>query len=795
MRGVVLSLLVACLLLTASPAGAWYADFFGKDASGAPTYEEMVIRPQAVHDPVIDQTYIVYQGYGMHSYVMAYDHSSAEWTGPYAIGENSLGTNTHGAPALVVDPDGHLLVFYGGHLGNLMHARSVRPRDISEWKALGPVAVGSPKSVIAATYPQPVMESDGTIALYYRRDGATAPTRGDWEVTRSTTVTAGSIVWGTPEMVVDGSVYQSSEPTTTGSYWYVNVDHDDVHGTAVAAIRRDFTPPHGTDFMVRRGVYYLERSAEGTWTAAGGVAVDEARDFAALDATAAVVPEEDGYFTNQVVLRRDASGTPAVLYLIGTHLDATYEWRFSRWDGQQWVHTTIGTTDNFFDSGTFEFLPDGTIEAFLTTGGVPDDQWLDDPRTIFDESAQATRGGDITWWRSVDGGESWTGLGAIIESPGPHARYNNPQIVAGYHGDARLILSEWNNDSANFIQKVFLWGEDGFVQRRFTPDFHRLAGATRIETAIEISKQGFPLGAKTAVIAAAHDFPDVLCGVPLAHALRAPLLLSYADKLDEALVEEIARLDVDTVIVLGGQRAVSSVVSGAIGELRNSRGLKLKVERISGKDRYETSAQIAWRLADHRGLPVKAVLASGEVFADALAVSPYAARRGYPVVLTPPAKTDASTMSYLTGAAVDELLVIGGERAIEATTVASYEDEMDIFPGERWYGSDRYETARVVAEHALDAGHTLERFSIATGENFADAVGGGLFAARYNTVLLTTRSDSLHPAVAELLDERAFAPGTGILDVYVLGGPVAISPGVENALSGHVLFLDKRSER
>ena len=817
-------LIAACVVLAVGTATALSVPFFERNASGSPTHEDMVIRPQAIYDPVSDQTFIVYQGFRLNPFITAYDHSASEWIGPYQIGTNPLSTGMHGGPALVMRSDGHLVVFYGGHLTPLLHAVSRSPRDISTWALLGPVTVemtgtsvttgtvaptGSTiqpsvveptRTPISATYPQPVYEGDGVIALYFRRDDS-IPERGDWQVVRSYQGSLKIIMWGQPQMVLGGSVFQDGsllqppQPDVPESYWYVNIDYDDVHGTAVGAIRRITTRSQGNDVAVRRGVYYMEQSVGGTWTAVGGAPIDPVRDRSAMRASAVVMPEDESAVVNQVVLRRDASGRPGMIYLIGSHDTRTYEWRFSRWNGTRWIHNTIAETDNFFDAGTFEFLPDGTIEAFLTTGGTPDDQWFDDLRTAFDESMRASRGGDITQWRSIDDGASWTHVRTIIESPGPHARYNNPQIVQGYHGSARMIFSEWNNDSSSFIQKAFLWGQDGFIERRFTPDFHRLAGRNRIETAIEVSRQGFPNGSRTVLIAAAHDFPDAISGVPLAHALRAPILLSQTSTLDPVLASEIARLNPNNVIVLGGEGAISLQVSDALGRLTNSRGVRIGVERIGGRDRYDTSTKIARRLAEIRGAPSTAILASGEAFPDALAAAPYAARRGYPVILTPSRQANAYAMAFFAGSCIDRVITVGGLGAIEATTVAAYETMMEIPPGPRWEGLDRYETARFVAEQSLAAGHTLERFIVATGEDFPDALTGGVLAARYNTVVLTSPPRQWHPAMRRLLQDRAYTPGSSVLDVFLLGGDAAVGPELERELASQLMLLESQPRR
>ena len=90
----------------------------------------------------------------------------------------------------------------------------------------------------------------------------------------------------------------------------------------------------------------------------------------------------------------------------------------------------------------------------------------------------------------------------------------------------------------------------------------RLAGPTRIETAIEISKHHFPDGAEVVYLARQDDFPDALAG---GVANDGPILLVRTNVLPDAVAHEIGRLDPRTVIALGGPAAVSqSVLEAAI---------------------------------------------------------------------------------------------------------------------------------------------------------------------------------------------------------------------------------------
>ncbi|MHB9002572.1 MAG: cell wall-binding repeat-containing protein [Coriobacteriia bacterium] len=807
MRGgrLFVAVVMISLLACVSPALGWNADFFDADSSGCASYEEMAISPQAVFDADAGtggKTYIAYQGTRLASYIIAYDHGTDSWEGAYQIGANSLIGDLHGAPSILVDNEGYIFAFYGAHLTPMRYARSLYPRDISEWVDLGDLRVGPSARAILASYPQPTLESSGTIRLNYRRDDDLWGTRGDWE----SVVSTGNPLapgWTAPEMVLHGvwnatntgelETLEGETSEQVNYYWYANFFDNGFGTPAFAAIRRDFLEGISTDYYNRKGVYYAKRSVEGSWTNAAGDAVAPEMNYAALRTDAEVLPEVEGEFTNQIVLRQDASGVPFVLYLVGPNVEGEpYEWRFARWGGAEWKHAKITETDDLFDAGTFEILEGGTIEAFLTTGGYPDDQWLEDPATSVNDAQLAKRGGDIALWRSKDGIE-WVKDRNIITSPGPAVRYNNPQIVRGYDSEARLLFSEWNNDASNFIHKVYLYGDQGFKRKAFTPKIKRLAGANRIETAVEISKQTFPLGTSTAVLATANNFPDALCGVPLAHAYRAPILLCNGTSLDAAVSQELQRLDVSRVIILGGSTSMSDDLYKSVKSLKNSKGTLLKVERIWGPDRYATAVAVADKLDAKRGsTPARIVLASGEDFPDALSASPYAARRGYPILLTPSSRVSTPTLDAMIDRGPESVIVVGGEAAIASEVETSYA-EGAWTSTDRWAGDNRYATARVVADHAISEGHSLERFGLATGANFADAVSGGLLVARVNGVLLMTRPASLHPEVEDFLGARAFGEGRGVLDAYVLGGSAALSADVEIALAERLAYLDSRT--
>ncbi|HEX2029750.1 MAG TPA: cell wall-binding repeat-containing protein, partial [Nitriliruptorales bacterium] len=83
----------------------------------------------------------------------------------------------------------------------------------------------------------------------------------------------------------------------------------------------------------------------------------------------------------------------------------------------------------------------------------------------------------------------------------------------------------------------------------------RIAGASRIETAVAVSRHAFPDGAQEVFLARADAFPDALAAAPLAH--RGPVLLVWPDKpLPPAVRDEVRRLAPRLVVALGGEAAI-----------------------------------------------------------------------------------------------------------------------------------------------------------------------------------------------------------------------------------------------
>ena len=94
-------------------------------------------------------------------------------------------------------------------------------------------------------------------------------------------------------------------------------------------------------------------------------------------------------------------------------------------------------------------------------------------------------------------------------------------------------------------------------------------------------------------------------------------------------------------------------------------------------------------------------------------------------------------------------------------------------------GSDRYETATMLASQVFGTGANAPRdYVVTSGENYADAVFAGGYAANIDAPLVLTPSASLSPFTANYL--KTTAPDKS--RIIVFGGNGSVTPAVQGQI-------------
>ncbi len=334
---------------------------------------------------------------------------------------------------------------------------------------------------------------------------------------------------------------------------------------------------------------------------------------------------------------------------------------------------------------------------------------------------------------------------------GPHTFSTNGEpTITRLNGSVEVGGSRLTSLTAKQIDKLYA-RVDGCSQVR------RLSGDTRHTTAVAISRDAF-MSATHAVIVSGADSAqiDAVTAAPLARAYGGPVLLSNSDHVPSEVLQELRRLGVTNVFVVGGPGVVSDQV---VVQLR-AQGYA--VRRVSGATRFGTASAVASSV-DTLGDVSSAFVVSGYAMADAVVASAAGAALYMPVLLVSPDGIPEETAQALSDLGIRETIVIGGPAVVSEAVFSK-------LPGARRIsGADRYATALKLATFVNDQIGADDAL-MARGDKFVDAIVGGALGRP----MLLTSSDNLSGAAAKFLRTRRPT------QVGLLGGHGALSLRVEN---------------
>lgn len=281
-------------------------------------------------------------------------------------------------------------------------------------------------------------------------------------------------------------------------------------------------------------------------------------------------------------------------------------------------------------------------------------------------------------------------------------------------------------------------------------DVQEVSALDGVGAAVAWSNLAFPEGAGAALLGRADLFADSLAAGSLQG--PRPLLLTDSTKLSAATKDELDRLNVTNVTILGGASAVAESVADEL------RSLGYSVNRLSGANRIETAVAVG---RTRTGAARTALLARAfgtsdptAAFADALSVGAWAADTGWPVLLTESERLSPQTAAFMREN-VDQVYAVGGNAAIGETVLT--EIRALGVAVRRVSGPSRFDTAVAVADARgfASAGDAPEVVLIdgQSADSWTDGFPAAAYAARKDApvVLGNSGSASLPPVTQSFL--------------------------------------------
>ena len=297
-------------------------------------------------------------------------------------------------------------------------------------------------------------------------------------------------------------------------------------------------------------------------------------------------------------------------------------------------------------------------------------------------------------------------------------------------------------------------------KKKKSEKIQRLSGDNRYETSVEVSEKNFK-SADTVVLASGQNIADALVASSYADIEEAPILLTNKNSISDEVLDEIERLKADKVVIVGGQSSISSSVESRLKKE------DIKVTRIAGSDRFDTSDKLSQEVSRLSKKSSQAILVNGYKNIDALSVSSLATKEELPILLNGRNALNMSVKNRLKQMNVNKVYIIGGNNSI-SSDVEKELKRMQISVV-RLSGKDRYETSANIAKYAYK---DFDEAIIASGENPVDALAASTLTGKKEAPILLTNRNKIPKSIKKIIEDM------DIGKITIVGGENSITDNV-----------------
>ncbi|HEY1114826.1 MAG TPA: BNR-4 repeat-containing protein [Chitinophagaceae bacterium] len=369
--------------------------------------------PVGFYDAQANKTFVTWMGKKSQAIVKEFDHNRQQWSEDKVAG-TPLFIDKHNYPGMLQGKDGRIYVFYGCHNSTMRMAVSPKPSSIEGlWEDR------FIDSAQRASYPAPVITTEGTFYVFYR-DTRKSNSHADDRPYQYVKSTDGGKTWKR-RMAID------PYPRTTDNMCEVyngkvsyqpslNGQPSRIHLAWTIAGEKRGKHAHAT---YGRNVYYAWLNpANDHLYSIKGVDLGASIDSVEMDQHCLVldtgIPETGHLAGLQVSVHFRDNGLPLIYFdnqLMGGPGSAT-------WTGRDWVFSPIGEKK-------------------------PEDRELRDPRELEKIGAESFRvykpsGRKINVYKTINAGRDWE-----LESVIPvEAEVDRVYTIANAHHEAKLLITE-----------------------------------------------------------------------------------------------------------------------------------------------------------------------------------------------------------------------------------------------------------------------------------------------------------------------------------------------------------------
>ena len=293
---------------------------------------------------------------------------------------------------------------------------------------------------------------------------------------------------------------------------------------------------------------------------------------------------------------------------------------------------------------------------------------------------------------------------------------------------------------------VGLFGTKFYLDKNYLKDYDRtqIIGEDRYKTIVDISNKGWKKS-KEAVLINTKSITDGVSATPFAYEKNIPMFFIESDDLNKTIKNQLRKLGVEKVYLIGGKESISKKI-----EIQLTRA-KIGMERIAGKNGFETSLLLAKKTYELSGSKDLAVVNIQKGMADGVSLASAAAKNHIPIVMMK--KSNKMEMiQFAKDQKIENTYIIGNETQLTPSFEKAMPNPLRIA------GTNRFDTNLEIIKQFYDLNKTDEVYytkgGIYTYADFVDNLSLGVVAAKQNKPILLSELDAVNESQFKFLKEN-----------------------------------------
>lgn len=278
---------------------------------------------------------------------------------------------------------------------------------------------------------------------------------------------------------------------------------------------------------------------------------------------------------------------------------------------------------------------------------------------------------------------------------------------------------------------VFCFGLKFLLDKTYLHQFKReaIVGEDRYETMVKVSQKRWEKS-EEAVLINSNSMVDAISASPFAYKNDIPMFFIEQGNLNTTIKDELIRLEVENVYLIGGELSIDKFVENSLNELN------INTERIAGESGFDTTLLLAKEIMN-KNKKYSIALANKEYgIPNGISFVPIAQRNNIPIIMINEDNED-EVLAFAKENKIEKVYILGNEEQISKSLESKLKKTIRI------NGKDRFDTNKQIIQtfyNDNDLKHVyITKGGIDTQVDFLNTLSISQIAARENAPVILSR--------------------------------------------------------